>query len=91
MSTAACFVIVRVSPTIANEYASRCPEGIPEEVYLTGRRSVRLESARAMLADAEYQTDPAANDCGEYGVPLPAWNAYKALARQLRAVLGSTR
>lgn len=80
-------VTVRISDTISNEYASRCADHLPEECFNTGRRSITLDSARAMLADAEYQTNPAANDCGDYGIPLPIWNAYKALAKQLRKVI----
>ena len=81
------FVRVRISPTIANEYASRCLEYIPEEVYLTGKRSVSVESAKAMLADAEFNSDKTAQDVGEYGMPLPVFNAYRALAKQLRSAI----
>jgi len=81
------FVTVRISPTIANEYASRCPDDIPEEAYLTGKRSVTMASAHAMLADAEYNSDKTAQDVGDYGMPLPIYNAYRALAKQLHRVI----
>lgn len=80
-------ITVRISPTIANEYASRCPDDIPEEVYLTGKRSVSLASARLMLSDAEFNSDKEAFDIGEHGMPLPIYNAYRALAKQLRATI----
>lgn len=83
------FVIVRISPTISNEYATRCPDHIPEEAFLTGRRSVSVEAARAMLADAVFNSDTRAVDVGEYGVPLGTFNAYRALAKQLRTTLAS--
>ena len=87
MNAASQFVIVRISPTIANEYATRNPEDIPEEAYCTGQRSVKVESARAMLADAEFNSDTTVFEVGEYGMPLGCFNAYRALAKQLRATL----
>jgi hypothetical protein len=81
------FVIVRISPTISNEYANRCPEGIPEEAFLTGKRSVSLQSARAMLSDAEYNSDKTAFDVGPDDMPLGTFNAYRALAKQLRVAI----
>jgi hypothetical protein len=80
------FVTVRISPTISNEYATRSPDHIPEECFLTGKRSVTVESARAMLADAEFNSDPRAQTVGPYDMPLPVFNAYRALAKQLRKV-----
>jgi hypothetical protein len=81
-------VTVRISATIANEYANRCPDWIPEEAFLTGKRAVRLSSARRMLNDAEYNSDKDAFAIGPFDMPLGTWNAYRALAKQLRKVIG---
>ena len=83
----AVFVTLRISKTISNEYANRCSDHIPEEVFLTGKRSLSLDSARAILADAEFNSDLQAQDVGEYGVPLGVFNAYRALAKQARAAI----
>ncbi len=79
-------VTLRISATIANEYANRCPEWLSEELD-EGRRRVPLELAQQILLDAEYNSDRRAQDVGEYGMPLPIFNAYRALARQTRAAI----
>ena len=85
MSTAT--VTLRISATIANEYANRYPEGIPEEAYLTGKRTIRLESARAILADAEHNSSGDAFSVGKFDMPVGTWRAYKALAKQARKAI----
>lgn len=78
---------IKVTTTIANEYDTRCPEDIPEAVRAAGMHEVDESTARAMLADAEFNSDPKAQDVGRYGMPLPVFNAYKALATQIRSAL----
>ena len=43
------FVTLRISATIANEYANRCPEWLSEELD-EGRRRVPLDLAQQILA-----------------------------------------
>ena len=82
------FVTLRISATIANEYANRCPEWLSEELD-EGRRRVPLDLAQQIVLDAEYNSDRRAQDVGEYGMPLPIFNAYRALARQTRAAIAA--
>lgn len=78
-------VFIRISPTIANEYAVRLPEHLPLEKLDEGRIALTLEEAEAVLDDAEFNSDKEVFDIGEYGMPLPIYNAYRALAKQVRA------
>jgi hypothetical protein len=80
-------VVLRISPTIAGEYMSRCPDHIPDQACTAGRKAFTLDQARAIVEDAEHNSDPRAVDVGEYGTPLPIFNAYRALARQGRAAI----
>jgi hypothetical protein len=82
-------VAVRISPTIAGEYENRQPDDLPLDKLDAGVCQLTLEEARAVLADAEFNSDSKAFDVGPYGMPLPVFNAYRALAKQLRATLGS--
>ena len=50
---------------------------------------VGLVLAQQILLDAEYNSDRRAQDVGEYGMPLPIFNAYRALARQTRAAIAA--
>ena len=81
-------VTLSISPTIANEYATRCPEDIPEEATMGGKLVVSEETARLMLADAAYNSDTKAFKVGPDDMPLPIFNAYRALAKQIRGKLG---
>ena len=83
------FVQVRVSPTIANEYDTRGVFGPddadwPEVPGGAGVHSVPRATAQAMLADAEFNGDARQ---GPSEMPLAIGNAYRALAKQLRALL----
>lgn len=79
-------VRIRISATIDNEYENRCPEGMPEDIA-EGQNDLTLEQARWVLSDAEYNCDPRAQTVGPNDMPLPVFNAYKALAKQVRAAL----
>lgn len=87
MSTVADTVVVRISATIDNEYANRLPEFLPLSKLNEGRCELTAAEARAVLADAEFNSDRNAVDVGPYGTPLPVFNAYRALAKQVRAAL----
>lgn len=80
-------VAVRITPTISLEYENRSPDFIPEEVWDVGVHVVSIKVAREMLADAEYNSDPQAQEVGEYGTPLGVFNAYRALANNLRKAI----
>lgn len=83
---AAQFVRIRISPTIGNEYANRCPEWLPETVAV-GVNDVPLELAREILSDADFNCNPKAQTIGPYDMPLPIFNAYRALAKQVRTAI----
>lgn len=79
---------VNISPTIANEYISRCVwenegwECFPEQA---GRMLyVSEDTARAMLADAEFQGDARR---GPEEMPRGVRRAYQTLAQALREAL----
>lgn len=79
-------VRITISPTIDNEYANRLPEWLAPDVS-QGVNVVGLSMARAILSDAEYNSDRNAVDVGPYGTPLPVFNAYRALAKQVRGAI----
>ena len=80
-------VVLRISATIDNEYDDRCPSFLPLHKLRTGRCDLTLEEARAVLADAEFNSDRTCVDVGPYAMPLAVFNAYRALARQARAAI----
>ena len=87
-------VKLRISATIQNEYANRCPEHIPAVILGAGRchpglYRVSLDEARAVLADAEHNSDGDAFSVGKFDMPVGTWRAYKALAKQVRAAISS--
>ena len=59
MSAAADTVVVRISATIDNEYANRCPDFLPLDKLSEGRCELTVAEARAVLADAEFNSDRA--------------------------------
>jgi hypothetical protein len=76
-------VVVKITPTIFLEYETRLPDHLPLEKLDQGYCTLTLEEARAVLADAEFNSDTTAQDVGPYGMPLSTFNAYRALARQI--------
>jgi hypothetical protein len=82
-------VNVRISPTIALEYSVRCPDHIPDQIHGAGIYALTLAEAIAVAEDAEFNSDKTAFDC-EFGMPLSAFNAYRALAKQIRVAIAKT-
>lgn len=84
-------VRLRLSPTIRNEYLSRCVfhgEGEWPEVPSGARVVVPITTARAMLDDAEYNSGTGAHyGQGPDEIPAAIARAYRALAEQIRRVL----
>lgn len=78
---------IRISPTIDNEYRDRLPDELPLDKLRVGVCELTPDEARAVLADAEFNSDPRAVDVGPYGMPRTTFNAYRALAKQVRAAL----
>lgn len=78
---------IRISAAIAQEYAARCPDHLPLAKLVEGRVDLTIDEARAVLDDAEFNSDTTAFDVGPYGMPLGVFTAYRALARQVRAAL----
>jgi hypothetical protein len=80
-------VRLRISATIDNEYANRLPDGLPLDKLNTGVCALTIQEARAVLDDAEFNCDPKAQTVGPCDMPLPVFNAYRALAKQTRAAI----
>ena len=80
-------VKIRFSPAIVQEYAVRCPEWVPEQIEAPGVYDLTSEEARTVMLDAEYNSDRTVFDIGPYDMPLGTFNAYRALARQIKAKL----
>ena len=78
---------VRISSTIENEYANRLPDFLPLDKLSQGRCKLSLDEARRVLADADWNGDRQCVDVGHYGMPLGVFNAYRALAKQVRAAI----
>lgn len=81
------FVTLRIGATIANEYANRCPGMAVRRTGRGPQAPCRWIWRSGYMLDAEYNSDRGAQDVGEYGMPLPIFNAYRALARQARAAI----
>lgn len=80
-------IAVRISATIDNDYANRLPDHLPLDKLDVGRCTLTVDEARAVLADAAYNSDRDAVDVGPYAMPLGTFNAYRALAVQLQRAL----
>lgn len=80
-------VTIRISPTIEGEYENRSPDFLPLDKLQAGPCVLTIEEARAVMHDAEYNSDLTAVDVGPYGTPLGVFNAYRALAKQARAAI----
>lgn len=84
-------VTIRISATLDNEYANRCPDYLPLEKLHEGNCVLSLDEAKAVLDDAEYNSDRQAQDVGPYGMPIGTFNAYKALAKQVRTAIAKSQ
>ena len=78
---------VSISPRIEHEMDTRCPAHLPVDKLTRGTVELTLAETLAVLTDARYNSDKRVFDVGEYGMPLPAFNAYRALARQIERTL----
>lgn len=78
---------VRITPTIAGEYESRCPESIPERLRCAGTHELSPAEAEQVLLDARWNSDRTCVDVGPYAMPLSTFNAYRALAAQVRTAI----
>ena len=79
---------LRITSTIANEYDDRSPDYLPLDKLREGWVELTEAEVRAVLEDALFNSDTDAFNVGEYGMPLGTFNAYRALAKQCRKVLG---
>ena len=80
---------IRISETIENEYANRLPTWLPLEKLDVGVVELTLDEARAVLRDAEHNSDLDVFEIGPYALPLGTWSAYRALAKQIKKALAS--
>lgn len=80
-------VTIKISQAIDDEYTLRVPDFLPLEKLRAGACVLTLDEARAVLEDAEFNSDRTVFDVGPYGMPLGAFNAYRALAKQVRAAI----
>ena len=86
---------IRLSETIQNEYATRDVFNgsgeWPLVPHTAGVHDLPIETVKSVLDDAEYNSDPKAQDVGPYGMPLSIFNSYRALAKQCRAALAKVQ
>jgi hypothetical protein len=84
---------IRISLTIDNEYANRAVFGGDEEWPLVpggaGVKDLPRATVEAMLADAKFNSDRQCQTIGPNDMPLPVYNAYRSLAKQLTKVLAA--
>lgn len=78
---------LRISQTIGNDYADRLPDHLPLDKLGAGAVELTFAEARAVLADAEFNSDRNCVDVGPYAMPLATFNAYRALAKHARAAI----
>lgn len=80
-------VRIRISATIDNEYATRCPEELSALDKLnTGICELTPAQALEVLADAEFNAD---RQGGPEYMPIGTRRAYRALAGQIRKALAT--
>jgi hypothetical protein len=86
-------VRLRLSPTIRNEYVTRCVFNGEEpwpDVPLETKVEVPVDTARAMQDDAEYNSGTGAHaGQGPDEIPASIARAYRALARQIQRAMRS--
>lgn len=87
--SAAPTVTLRITATIDNEYANRLPDFLPLEKLKVGYCELTLDEARAVLADAEHNSDRECVDVGPYAMPLRVFNAYRALSKAARDAIAA--
>ena len=75
---------VKITGTIANEYMDRCPEDIPEHIRDEGVFTLDTDTARAVLADAEFMGD---TRNGPEEMRPAVRRAYQCLAENIRKAL----
>lgn len=80
MATKPQIFTVRISATIVDEYASRCPDHIPEHLNRPGVHTLTLAQAHQVRNDAVFNAD--AKEGPEF-MPPGTRAAYRALAAQL--------
>lgn len=86
-ATSPVMVRIRISATIDNELCNRAPEHLPLAKLDEGLCTLTLEEAKAVLADAKFNSDLEAQTVGPNDMPLGVFNAYRALARQTEAAI----
>lgn len=79
-------VRIRISATIDNEYATRCPELSALDKLNTGICELTPAQALEVLADAEFNAD---RQGGPEYMPIGTRRAYRALAEQVRKALAT--
>lgn len=75
---------VYVGSVIANEYANRVPDFIPERMFRPGVYWLTFGEAVAVLNDALHNSDRNAFDVGPDDMPRGVFAAYKRLATQIQ-------
>ncbi len=81
---------IKIGAVVAGDMQSRMPDDLPlEKVTAPGAAVLTVAEARALLADAEFNSDPACVDVGPYAMPRSTFNAYKRLRDSLREALSA--
>jgi len=74
---------VSISPRIARDIEQRAPDHLPVDKLTPGTAALTVEEVRALLADAQFNSNRRCVDVGPDCMPVATFNAYAALARQI--------
>lgn len=81
---------IKIGAAVAGDLQSRMPDDLPlEKVTVPGAAVLSIDEARALLADATFNSDPSCVDVGPYAMPRSTFNAYRRLRDSLRVALSA--
>lgn len=81
---------IKIGAAVAGDLQSRMPDDLPlDKVTRPGVSALTTDEARALLADAEFNSDTKCVDVGPYAMPRATFNAYRRLRDSLRAALAA--
>lgn len=79
---------IKIGAVVVGDLQSRMPDDLPlDKITRPGIVSLTADEARALLADAEFNSDPACVDVGPYAMPRSTFSAYRRLRDSLRVAL----
>lgn len=81
---------IKIGAAVAGDLQSRMPDDLPlDKITQPGVVALTADEARALLADAAFNSNPSCVDVGPYAMPRSTFNAYRKLRDSLRAALST--